>query len=493
MKVRLPHPFFTYASQFTMESMIYSTCYWAKEIAFNTQNANFGFSGEVKYTINLNNKPFSQKCNIVQTWLIDMLYHIICKCRYGHKEIGKDESLHLIALYNDYADDLDAEYLKKDEDAILYVMGFFGEQSRIQGPSLFFEEFSREKYMLDTISYRAPADKSSGIDVKQEFYEETHYTTDEYSALLLLIWGLFSQTMLVVNQRELDRMVKYKNPILSNANVLDVISKNSITIEEIRSSPLGRQVFYSKPIIKIGDDYIASNPYLMLALFTNSNYWVLRNKYRDLRSQKFTNAFGVYYETYLEEVLSNCLAKNCFERIEEDSKEKRADWHIKFDNYHFFVEQKSSLSLLGIKHSHPDVKAMKKHMMDNWGEAINQLNTTQRFYNTPNAIKIILVYEDYYKSKCLDELFRLHPELGNDNHFWLVSINEFETLMQLCKSNPEMALQIIQEKDQIETGRNYKERELKQLFFKNNIEHNLYLREQGIYDQEFEGIRDMCH
>ena len=113
MKAKILHPFFTYASQFTMESMIYSTCYWAKKIAFNTKNANFGFSGEVKYTVNLNNKPFSQKCNIVQTWLIDMLYHIICKCRYGHKEIGKDESLHLIALYNDYADDLDAEYLKK--------------------------------------------------------------------------------------------------------------------------------------------------------------------------------------------------------------------------------------------------------------------------------------------------------------------------------------------------------------------------------------------
>ena len=30
---------------------------------------------------------------------------------------------------------------------------------------------------------------------------------------------------------------------------------------------------------------------------------------------------------------------------------------------------------------------MKKYMMDNWGEAMNQLNTTQRFYNTQNAIK----------------------------------------------------------------------------------------------------------
>ena len=55
-----------------------------------------------------------------------------------------------------------------------------------------------------------------------------------------------------------------------------------------------------------------------------------------------------------------------------------------------------------------------------------------------------------------------------------------------------MALQIIQEKYTIETSRNYKERELKQLFFKYNVEHNLYLREQGIYEQGFEEIRDMC-
>ena len=79
-----------------------------------------------------------------------------------------------------------------------------------------------------------------------------------------------------------------------------------------------------------------------------------------------------------------------------------------------------------------------------------------------NAIKIILVYEDYYKSKCLDELFGLCPELENDNRFWLLSINEFETLLQLCKSNPDIALKIIQEKDRIETERNYEKRELKQ-------------------------------
>ena len=73
---------------------------------------------------------------------------------------------------------------------------------------------------------------------------------------------------------------------------------------------------------------------LWASLFTNSNYWVLRNKYRDLKSQNFTNAFGSYYETYLEEVLSNCLAKDYFERIEENPKEKRADWYTKWSDSH---------------------------------------------------------------------------------------------------------------------------------------------------------------
>lgn len=109
MKEKTTHPFFTYASRFTLGSMIYSICYWAKEISFDSQSDTFGFSGEANYTINFDNKPLTVKCTIVQTWLIDMLYLIICKCRNGKKEIEKAESLHLINLYNDYADKLDAE------------------------------------------------------------------------------------------------------------------------------------------------------------------------------------------------------------------------------------------------------------------------------------------------------------------------------------------------------------------------------------------------
>ena len=492
MKAKIPHDFFVFASKFTMESMIYATCYWAKEKAFDPNNSTFGFASEEKYTLVHKGKTITYTTNIIQTWLIDMLYHIICKCSYGTKEISKAESLHLINLYNGYADELDAQYLKKDKNAILYVMGFFGEQSRFQGTGVFFEEFAREKYILDTISYRTPKEKTYDIDVMKEIADEVNYTTDEYSTLLLMIWGLLTKTSLMVNEVTLKKYLKYKNPLFSHENVLDVLSKNSITIDEIRRSGLNRQIFYAKPIIKIDDNYICSNPYLLLALFTNSNYWIMRNKYKRINSQKFTSAFGGYYETYFEEVLNNCLSSERFTRIPEASGEKRADWHIALGDYNLFVEQKSSLSLLGIKQSHPDVKAMKEHMIEHWAEAIKQLNDTQKFYKKDNTIKIILVYEEYYKSKCLDELFLLQQDLNNDNKFWLVTINELETLLYLYKTNPELALQIISEKDAIESTKIGSDRELKQIYYKHGFDNNLYLRNCGIYEEQFDRIKNLC-
>ena len=69
-----------------------------------------------------------------------------------------------------------------------------------------------------------------------------------------------------------------------------------------------------------------------------------------------------------------------------------------------------------------------------------------------------------------------------------IFINEFETLLQLCKTDNQLALQIIAEKYKQETERNYNHRELKQLFSIHNIKENLYLKDSGIYDQQFERI-----
>lgn len=171
------------------------------------------------------------------------------------------------------------------------------------------------------------------------------------------------------------------------------------------------------------------NAHLMLALFVNSNYWVLRNHYLKIRSQVFLNAFGVYFERYVEELLNYCLEKNQYTHVQEVNDEKRADWLIEIDNYNFIVEQKSSLSILGIKQTQTDINAIKQHILKNWGEAVRQLSCTQSALEIKKPIKVILVYEDYFKAECLDELFALDTSLRDDRSYWLLNIREFEMLI----------------------------------------------------------------
>ena len=121
MKAKLPHPFKVFATQFTLESIVMAICYWSKEIANSPEPSNnYGFSGEKKYSIFINKKKFDNRVRLIQTWLIDMLYHIICMDSFGEKNIQKNESLHLIYLYNDFVGTIDAKYLKYKKDIIFH-------------------------------------------------------------------------------------------------------------------------------------------------------------------------------------------------------------------------------------------------------------------------------------------------------------------------------------------------------------------------------------
>lgn len=133
-----------------------------------------------------------------------------------------------------------------------------------------------------------------------------------------------------------------------------------------------------------------------------------------------------------EEILNNCISDYCYKRIPEDNNSKRADWYLNINGIEFLVEQKSGLSLLGIKQNQTDIELLKEHILKNWGKAVKQLYSTQKALNLQSPIKIILVYEDYYMSECLDELFRLDESLKNDGKYWLVTIREFEMLLMTC-------------------------------------------------------------
>lgn len=269
---------------------------------------------------------------------------------------------------------------------------------------------------------------------------------------------------------------------------MTVFDKYSVSIEKIRKSPLKRQVLYTQPFIKIDNKYIASNPFLILCLFSNSIYWILRNKYLKKGSQTFINAFGNYFEIYVEEMLNNTLDECEFLKIPTVQNAKRADWKLKLGKYDFLIEQKSSLPLLSIKQNETDIKAIKKYINACWGEAVEQLNITENAYHLSNAIKIILVYDEYFKAEALDQLFELRKDLFNTGYYWLVNIEDFEKLIMLYKKKRDIFNKIIEEKINDKTIFSKAGKELFYFYKKYDVTNNEYLKEYGIWN-EFEKIK----
>lgn len=485
MKARIPHPFFQYASNFSLKSMLKAISWLSKDIFMNPSDEFGLFAGYRSYAITLNGKKISGKPMLLQTWLIDLMYDLIKFNPNGSREISPDEALHLIAWHNDYANCREKDKINKN-NVFLHVYGFFGEQKKFQVPAVFFDDFARENYILDTISSKEHPKNTFGLNIPELFCSETGFQTDEYSAIMFLLFAYCSnyKTAFKINNLKLD----FKNPLFSVENIEKIIRNNSITVEEIIQSPLQRQVLYTKPLIEIGGEFISANPFLLLSAFVNSIFWVIRNYFCDKKEQTFTNAFGKYFEIYLEEVFENCLGNENYSNIPESDKEKRADWHLKIDGYDILIEQKSAISILSIKQNRPDIEAMKTHILRTWGKAVRQLDKTEKALGLNNAIKIILVYEDYFKSECLDELFELDSSLNNDGNYWLVPIKELEMLLVTYKNNPELFFKIMKEKISSERTFSSNGRELLKFLEQNGITKNEYLKEFGISDY-FEKIK----
>lgn len=474
MKSRIPDDFFLFVQKYTLESMIYAISSLSYDIYQNPSSEMGRFGRRVFLDKSI--KSFL----VIQTWLIDLIYELIQYNHYGKLEISKKDTLTLIRLYNNYSNKSEKKYYNKN-NIILYLYGFLGEQKRFQ-EFQFYNDYARESYILEDISKKFNG-KSEYVDIVSDFIEETSLKPYEYSAYLLIINALFTIKN-AINNNELQKYCKFFS--ISYKNIIAIINRYAITLNDIRNSTLDRQVLYTNPIIKIQNTYLSANPFLMLSLFTNSNFWILRNKYKNRtnkESQKFISAFGVYFEEYVKELLERCVGTDNFQKIQESNAEKRADWKLHLCEFNILVEQKSSIPILTIKQNHPNLQAMIIHINKIWGEAVKQLEATEQYYGLNNCIKIILVYDDYFKAECLEELFKQTPDLTNDGNYWLINISEFEHLLMLYYHNKEQFKIVMYEKIQAERTYSNLGRELSLFFEKHNIANIDYLTEFGIYDK----------
>lgn len=236
MKAILPHSFYIFASQFTLESMLNQISFLSYHIFCNPDEATKCFAKTFNYTITINHRVIKGKTNVVQTWIIDLYYDLVVTENYGEKDISKDETIYLITLYNDYCNVRDKKLSKKD--ILLFVYGFFGEQKDFQTNFSFKERFSREKYILDNLSCKEHSDNTFGINIPDKFVEITGYTTDCYSALVYFILLLFIQSNGVISQSQIPLL---NSEIFTQENIITVLNQHSADIDDIRNSSLKRQ------------------------------------------------------------------------------------------------------------------------------------------------------------------------------------------------------------------------------------------------------------
>ena len=485
----MPNQFYIFASQFSQESILTAISFWSYEL-YNNPNKNFKMFGANKgYNFIRGDRRYKGKVTLYQTNLVDIMYDICKYERFGLQTITKEEALYLIHLHVGLESERRSSK-EKHTDFMLRLYGNLGEQAKIQGVQALLKDFVREKYILETISKRDHKKNKSGIDFEKDFLEETSMLPTEYSALIFAIFVFFATTNGTGDVTNI--VTGLNNPLFSKEKIEYVLNRYTVAVDDVKNSKMERQIFYQKPIIKAGGLHISVNPFWLLSTLVNSNFWIIRNKYKNDKkdSQRFTNAFGEYFEIYLEEIFERCLSKEQYKEIEKTNKGQRADWYLKIGDYNFLIEQKSSISMLEIKQSHPNVETMKKHIVSVWGEAVEQLEETQKFYKLDNAIKIILVYENYYNSECLEFLFDLNSELTNDNQYWLVPICDFENLMYTYKTDPKKFFKIVAEKDEAEQTQSKYGRNLSKFFENNGVDCNSYLKGCGMFD-EFDGIQKL--
>lgn len=474
MKAKLPHDFIISLTQYDVTDVLIHISKYSSTLFSHSDKE---LTAARREMLRLGNR--TGQILITGWFLVDMAYLAVKHCK-GTKTIQNDnEFFQLANLYNGYYQKTEKNLpffgsKCKFNDFMLYLYGFFGEQRKFQNSTstaAIMDNYCRNMYLLDVVSKEFP-----NINVEEVVLQEVGVTSQELSSILwcVSIVGLTQPFILNAGQY-------YNKGIINEDKVKLVVDYFSSDITTIKDSKLGRQQLYATPFIKLpSGDYILNNIYLLLFLFENATYWVVRNHFQKTNDQTFINAFGDYFEFYFKQVLETYLEKNMFHKVPE-GKEKRADWFLKIGKFAFLIEQKSALTGLNAKQQISDIDQTKTYIVRNWIKALKQLFNTQKIYESEHEhiIKIVLVYEDYFKEEILENAFRLEENtVEDDGYYWLASIDDIEMLLHTYRNNPDAFNSIIQNKIDVETSKSMEGRELGQIMNTYSIDENLHIHSQ---------------
>lgn len=350
----------------------------------------------------------------------------------------------LVKLYRIYENkhSVAPEFKDTDIDGIFrLILGMTSEQFNYQSYSWILERFNRNYFiLLAAKDFEHRSLINTDAIIKRVF----GFSANNYISILLMVYWLCTQHPDPLSAPE-ELYHKKGSSILTKENLKKIIEYYSCTYEELRNSPLKHQLLYSKPFIqtKKYNDFLSSNVILVNMLLANGLYWVVRDYYRSIDSQEFTNAFGLLFEDYIKHLANSYCSTNEWNELAK-SNNKGADFVFDFGELIMIIEAKSSLLQLNGKQQVPNISSINNFMEKTIKEAYSQL---QRSYSILAAtsekpiIKVILLYDEFSNTAILQQA--VSEIFDNDRHCFIMTIREFEILLYHHKNNKPKQDQII--------------------------------------------------
>lgn len=181
-------------------------------------------------------------------------------------------------------------------DTFRVILGMTAEQFQYNNMVWIFERFNRNYHILVAAPNFAHRPEIDVDDIVKKIFG---YSADEYIAILLMVFWLCSQCPLPLTPPQHLYQQK-ESTVLTEKNLTKFIKHYTCSYQELRMSPLEKQLLYAKPFIQTDrtGSVIMSSMFLVAMLVGNGLYWVVRDYYKRI-GQTFVNAFGRLFEDYI--------------------------------------------------------------------------------------------------------------------------------------------------------------------------------------------------
>ena len=378
-------------------------------------------------------------CIALSAWDIPSIDYLSVKHSNDYRDGKKKCSVEqLVNLYRDYDNDHHTPDALSDPNLPLdgifrIILGMTAEQFQHSRMLWTFERFSRNYYILLSAKN---FEHHALIDVDAIVKETFGYSADDYVAVLLIVFWLCTQNPMPLTAPP--KLYRHKElTVLTEENILSFVNRYTCTYKELRDSPLGKQLLYSRPFIKTQKTgaTIMSSMYLVAMLIGNGLYWVVRDYYREKEQQTFVNAFGLLFEDYIIDLAKSYCSAGEWRRLDEGRK-KQSDFYFDFGDARLIVEAKSALLGLDGKQQVPNTDTIDRFYRNTIQKAYQQLQSSYNklfpIASTP-LLKIILLYDEFSNTAIIEQ--SISEIFLNDPTCYIMTVRDFEIFLYTYKHN----------------------------------------------------------